>query len=145
MKMKFNSGLLFVGTLLAVLLFSITNLNAQRGRARVAVSSDWDELGSRIVSKGADHDEIEMNRRDGLYTKLKFKIAKSRVHIDNIKVVFQNGDVEVVRIDRNFNVGEWSSVIDLVGNKRFIDKLIFNYHTKFFADGRGKIIVFGKH
>lgn len=142
--MKFNSGFLFIGSLLALLIFSVPDLNAQRGRGKM-VAADWEELGSRIVSKGGDHDEIQMNKRDGLYTKLKFKVAKSRVHIDNIKVVFQNGEVEIVRIDRNFNVGEWSSVIDLIGNKRFIDKLIFNYHTKFFADGRGKIIVFGKH
>ena len=111
---------------------------------RGQIKGDWDELGSRIITKGADHDVIEMNRRDGLFTKLKFRIVKSRVHVDNIKVVFQNGDVENIRIDRNFSVGEWSSVIDLVGNKRFIDKIVFNYHTKFFADGKGKIIVFGK-
>jgi hypothetical protein len=143
MKMRFNSGIFFMASLLAIFLFSAQDLNAQRGRAKA--KTDWDQLGSRLVSKGADHDVIELNKRDGLYTKLKFKVAKSRVHIDNIKVVFQNGDVENVRIDRNFNVGEWSSVIDLVGNKRFIDKIIFNYHTKFFADGRGKIIVFGKN
>jgi hypothetical protein len=143
MKMKFNSAFMFVGALFAILLFSTLDLNAQRGRGRM--SADWDKLGSRMVSKGADHDIIEMNKRDGHYTKLKFKVEKSRVHIDNIKVVFQNGEVEIIRIDRNFGVGEWSNAIDLVGNKRFIDNIVFNYHTKFFADGRGKIIVFGKH
>jgi hypothetical protein len=143
MKLKSINRLFYFGAFIAILLLSAQDTFAQRHRGKI--KGDWEELGSRIITKGADHDVIEMNRRDGTFTKLKFRIVKSRVHVDNIKVVFQNGDVENIRIDRNFSVGEWSSVIDLVGNKRFIDKIIFNYHTKFFADGKGKIIVFGKY
>jgi hypothetical protein len=142
MKLKSINRLFYFGAFIALFLLSVQDTNAQRMRGQI--KGDWEELGSRIITKGADHDVIEMNRRDGLFTKLKFRIVKSRVHVDNIKVVFQNGDIENIRIDRNFSVGEWSSVIDLVGNKRFIDKIVFNYHTKFFADGKGKIIVFGK-
>ncbi len=142
MKLKSINRFFYFGAFLALFLLSAQDTNAQRMRGKI--KGDWDELGSRIITKGADHDVIEMTRRDGLFTKLKFRIVKSRVHVDNIKVVFQNGDIENIRIDRNFSVGEWSSVIDLPGNKRFIDKIVFNYHTKFFADGKGKIIVFGK-
>ena len=142
MKLKLNSMAFYLSAFIALFLFSNQDAYAQKGRGKI--KGDWEKLGSRIITKAADHDIIEMDRRDGMFTKIKFRITKSRVHVDNIKVVFQNGDVENFKIDRNFSVGEWSPVFDLVGNKRFIDKIIFNYHTKFFADGRGKIIVFGK-
>lgn len=140
-----NSNLKFF--LSFTLIFTIVNLSflntalGQRGKGR----GDWDMIGSRMITKGADHDVIEMNKRDGLFTKLKFHVMKSPVHIDNLKIVFQNGDTENIIIDRNFAKGEWSSVIDLVGNKRFIDKIIFNYHTKLLAVGQGEIKVFGKN
>ena len=142
--MKANiKSIKFYFLLASMLLFILpltSNAQAHRGRAK----GDWIKLGERKVTKAADHDVIEMNRRDGTFTKMKFRIAKSPVYVDNIVVVFENGEKETVHIDRNFGIGEWSSVIDFPGNKRFIDRIVFNYHTKFAAIGKGKIIVFGK-
>lgn len=139
--MKSTIKILFIAVV-AIFFLPVNNADAQRGRGRM--KAEWEELGSRIVTKGADHDVINVTRRDGTFTKVQFRILKSRVHIDKMTIFFDNGDVQHFRIDKNFGVGEWSPVLDLPGNKRFIDKVTFNYHTKFFASGKGKIVLFGK-
>ncbi|HAQ37058.1 MAG TPA: hypothetical protein PLU49_10575 [Saprospiraceae bacterium] len=127
---------------MAIMFLPLNNADAQRGRGRM--KAEWKELGSRLVTKGADHDVINVTFRDGTFTKVQFRVLKSRVHIDNMTIHFDNGDVQHFKIDKNFDVGEWSPVLDLPGNKRFIDRVTFNYHTKFFATGKGKIVLFGK-
>jgi len=133
---------LLMFTVIVLFLMPAQDADAQRGRGKF--KGEWEELGSRIVTKGADHDVINVTRRDGTFTKVQFRVLKSRVHIDKMTIVFDNGDAQHFRIDKNFDVGEWSPVLDLPGNKRFIDKVTFNYHTRFFANGKGKIVLFGK-
>jgi len=105
----------------------------------------WVKLGKRRVSKGADHDVIMVTARKGTFRKLKFKVTKSPVHINSIKVVYANGSSEIIHVKKNFRRGEFSRVIDLKGNKRIIKKIVFNYHTKFLARGKARIHVYGKH
>jgi hypothetical protein len=124
--------------------FSFQTLNAKEQRSE-DYRGKWVKLGKRRVSKGADHDVIMVTARKGTFRKLKFKVTRSAVHINSIKVVYANGTSELIHIKKNFRRGESSRVIDLKGNKRIIKKIVFNYHTKFFARGKARIHVYGKH
>jgi hypothetical protein len=96
MKMRINSGIFFLASLLAIFLFSAQDLNAQRGRAKA--SADWDQLGSRIVSKGADHDVIEMNKRDGLYTNQECILITSRLSF-RMEMLRISGSIEILMLE----------------------------------------------
>jgi len=106
--------------------------------------SPWDKLGVRKVSKGADHDVLMVTAREGSFRKLKFKVTNSRVYVHTVKVVFGNGSHELITVNKNFHPGD-TSILDLPGGNRIIHKIVFNYHTKFFALGKAKIHVWGKH
>jgi hypothetical protein len=128
--------------LITLLFIGLTSFND----SEVPVSKkNWVTLGSRTATKGADHDEILVTAAKGLFRKLKFKVTRSPVHVTNVKVVYANGSSENHIINKRFNAGEHSRVLDLKGGKRIIRKIVFNYRTKIFAKGRARIIVFGKH
>ncbi len=103
----------------------------------------WVKLGSRKVSKGADHDVLPVTIRKGKFRKLKVVVTHSPVFIRNMKVVYGNGSVENILINKKFKLRD-AIVVDLKGNKRYIHKIIFNYHTGFLALGKGRIHVYGK-
>ena len=104
----------------------------------------WVKLGKRIVSKGADHDVLIVTQSKGKFRKLQFKITRSPVHINSIIVVFADGSRQNIAIKKNFKRGTSTRVIDLKGKRRIINKIIFNYHTKFLARGKARIHVFGR-
>jgi hypothetical protein len=130
---------------LVLALFLIVSVNSVQANVDSKIPGKWVKLGKRKVSKGVDHDVIMVTVRKGAFRKLKFKITKSPVHIQSIKIVYANGTSEMIHIKKNFKRGEFSRVIDLKGNKRIIKKVVFNYHTKLFARGKAKIHLYGKH
>ncbi len=139
MKTILKSSLVLFSTLLFCS-FQAPEISTQQDY----IIGNWDKLGTRKVSKGADRDVMVVTARQGRFKKLKIKVTDSRVHIQTIKVVYGNGNSNLVVIDKNFKPGD-SKIVDLPGKKRIIKKIIFNYHTKFFALGKAKIHVFGKH
>ncbi len=107
--------------------------------------SNWVKLGTKKVNMKADHDEIIVTAKEGVYTKLKFKVVKAPLSIHNIKVVFGNGETKEVIINKKFPKGAESKVIDLPGNKRIIKKIKMNYKTPSNPNGSAIVLVFGKH
>jgi hypothetical protein len=61
-----------------------------------------------------------------------------------VRIVYANGSSENHLANKRFGVGD-VVIIDLKGNRRIIKKIIFNYHTTFYAIGKARIHVFGKH
>ena len=104
----------------------------------------WVKLGVRKVSKGADHDVLMVTGRKGAFHKLKFKVTNSPVYVRNVRIVYANGTSENHLANKHFGVGD-IVIIDLKGRRRIIKKIIFNYHTNFFALGKARIHVFGMH
>jgi len=105
----------------------------------------WTKLGERKVNMAGDHDEIPVTIKDGVFSKLKFKVLKAPIHVKNIKVVFGNGDTKNVDIKKKFAPGSESRVIDLPGNKRIIRKIVMNYKTVPTHKGKAVVVVWGRH
>ena len=141
MKNTLKTSLLLV---LSFVLFSFQSSITFNQSEDFSVPKPWVKLGTKKVSKGADHDVMMVTAREGKFQKLKLKVTHSRVHINTIKVVYGNGTSNLVVVDRNFQPGD-TKIVDLPGNKRIIKKIVFNYHTKFFALGKARIHVLGKH
>lgn len=103
----------------------------------------WENLGTKTVDVKADIDQLVVNRFEGAFKKVKLHITKSTVHIKTMKIIFQNGDTQVIAINKNFGAGTTSASFDLTGNKRVIEKIIFNYKTIETRNGKAMVTVFG--
>ena len=106
---------------------------------------DWEKLGSRVVNMQADHEEIMVTAKEGVFTKVRLKIMKAPIHLTNINIVFGNGENKNVVFNKKFTAGSFTRVIDLPGNKRFIKKVKLNYKSVPVGKGRAVITLFGKH
>ena len=105
---------------------------------------DWEKLGSKVVNMAADHDEILVTAKDGLFTKVKLRIMKAPIHLKNINIVFGNGENKNINFDKNFSAGSSTRVIDLIGNKRIIKKVKLNYKSVPEVNSRAVVTLFGR-
>lgn len=105
---------------------------------------DWVKLGSRVVNMQADHDEIIVTVKDGLFTKVRLKIMKAPIHLKNVNIIFGNGSNKNVVFNKKFPAGSFTRVIDLTGNKRIIKKVKLNYKSVPVGKGRAIVTLFGR-
>ena len=89
----------------------------------------WKHLGTKKVNFGLDKDVIKVSSSKGVFTKLKLGVSSGKLNMHRMIVVYGNGDRQEMNIKHNFSKGV-SRTIDLNGNKRVINKVIFWYDTK---------------
>jgi hypothetical protein len=105
----------------------------------------WEKLGQRKVNFKADKDEIGVGRFEGFFDALQLKVKKGPINMHKMVVHFHNGDTKEIELRNNFTAGSESRVIDLPGNRRIIDKVVFWYDTKNFAEGKAIVELWGRH
>ncbi len=126
-----------IQSLFLFILFTIghTTLQAQR----------WEDLGSRVVNWGLDKDIIKVTYREGKFNAIKFVVRGGAVNMHRCIVHFENGETQEIALKHHFRRGDDSRVIDLVGNQRFIDRIVFFYDTKNRSRHRAVVNVWGRH
>jgi hypothetical protein len=127
----------FLFTLLLVSVFSFTGLDTS--------AQKWERLGTRKVNFKLDRDEIGVGRFEGFFTALQIKVDKGPINMHKMVVHFHNGQTKEIELKNNFTAGSKSRVIDLPGNVRIIDKVVFWYDTKDFADSKAVVELWGRH
>lgn len=105
----------------------------------------WEKLGTKMVNMQADHDEIIVTAREGVFTKIRLKVMKAPIHLLNINIIFGNGTNKNVVFNKKFAPGSMTRVIDLPGNKRIIKKVNLNYKSVPAGKGRAVITLWGQH
>ena len=133
----------FTITLLVTILVGMMSCTSQQ-KVLVANPSNWEVIGTRIVDKHVDHDELWVTAARGTYTKLQFQVLQSAVYVNNVRVEYANGSSENHVIQRRFERGTSSKALDLKGGNRIIKKIIFNYKTIKPRRKKAKIIVKAK-
>jgi hypothetical protein len=123
-------------TSLFVLLFLFVSsaLYAQNG---------WRFIADKIVAFGVDHDVIVTGNTNDDFRKLKLRVTDGPLKMYDMKVYFDNGDVQDVSIRFRIPQGGESRVIDLDGGLRHIKRIEFWYETKGFKKGRARVAVWG--
>lgn len=58
-------------------------------------------------------------------------------------VHFENGSKEEIDLRHNFSKNSATRIIDLPGNRRFIDRIVFVYDSKNNQTRKSKVLVFG--
>ena len=115
---------------LAVMLFSVSASSAR----------EWVRLGDRHVGFLNDHDSIHVGKHEGKFVRLKLIIRRNDIKLNSITVIFGNGEVEDVVVDRYIPDGG-EAVIELPHGwreGRFIRDVELHYHLP--PDFRGEAL-----
>lgn len=107
--------------------------------------SKWDLLGSKKVNYGLDRDEIKVTLKEGTFRKIKIKVKKSPVHFKKVVVHYRNGSKEELNFRDKIYPGKETRAMDLNGNNRIIQKVVFYYHSQPRARGKGIVQLYGMH
>ena len=109
------------------------------------LSQNWEKLGQRKVNFKVDRDEIS-GRWDGVFRKLQVKVRGGSVNMKKMVVHFHNGQTQEIELKNNFTDGSESRVVDLPGNRRIIDKVVFWYEATSSTEGNKPTVeLWGRH
>lgn len=113
-------------------------------RRAIAVEEGWDILAQEKVNFVRDKDEIPVRSRSQ-YTAIRFKVEDRDIHINDLKIYFTNGDKLEPNINDDIKAGEFSRVIEVAAEGRYIDHIEFTYRTTGnILKGRANVILFGR-
>jgi hypothetical protein len=113
-------------------------------RRSIGIEEGWDLLSESKVNFVRDKDEI-MITSPNQYTAIRFKVEDRDVRINDLKIYFQNGDKLEPNLDDVIVADEFSRVIELANDGRYLNKIEFKYRTTGnVLKGRANVIVLGK-
>jgi hypothetical protein len=110
--------------LLPTLLFSLI-ITATTGLA-----ADWVKLGNRHVTDRTDRDTLNVGVKRGRFEAVRLGAKGRAIQFHDVKIHFENGDVQDVQLRNVVRAGEWTRAIDLNGGKRRIDKIVMRYDAQ---------------
>jgi len=90
----------------------------------------WDKIGTETVDYTIDHDVVSLNKSQQTYTALKIKVLNGTLNVHKATVHFVNGEKQDFELPEVLTEGNDGKLIDLVGNKRLIEKVTFWYDTE---------------
>ena len=120
-----------------ILLMCLVDSNAQKPR--------WELLGMRKVSYKLDWDVIPVTWREGSFNAIRIVVKNGSLNMNKCIIHFENGGTKEVALRHNFSGKSASRIIDLPGNKRLIEKIVFWYDTKNVSGRRATVHVYGRH
>ena len=133
MKRILLSGLVF-------LLLSVDGLAYAAAQGR----GNWERLGRREVDFRADHDRIDVGRREGRFRQLEIRVHGAPVEIRRMVVTFANDEKFDLKIRRRFDESTRSHIIDLPGSRRVIKRVDFDYVSANRRAGKATVEVYGR-
>jgi hypothetical protein len=130
----------FFTALLAVTMFSVFTSFKLVETAK----AEWKFIGDKNVRFGVDRDVIHCGNVKDDFRQIKLKVTDGPVKILDMKVYFDNDEVQDISIRNQIRQGGESRIIDLTGGLRHLKKIEFWYETKGFARGRSRVAVWGR-
>ena len=128
--------------LLLIFLFALASCSSSR--KSIGVEEGWELLSESKVNFVRDKDEIRINSHNK-FTAIRFKVEDREVRINDVKIYFDNGDKLEPNIDEVILADQYSRIIELAKDGRYIDRIEFKYRTTGnVLKGRANVILFGK-
>ena len=108
-------------------------------------TDDWKFIGDKVVNYGLDRDVIRLGDLKDDFRQIKLRVTDAPLRIFDMKIYFDNGDVQDVNIRSFIPQGGESRVIDLVGGVRHLSKIEFWYKPgKKGMKGQSRVAVWGR-
>ena len=111
-----------------------------RGRA----SGGWEPLGTRTVHGRVNTDVIHVGRSNGHFQRIRFIVRGSALEMDDVRVVFGDGDTWSPATRLVFTPADASRSNDLPGGGRIIRRVEFRYGNLPTGGGRARVLLFGR-
>ncbi|MFA6506627.1 MAG: hypothetical protein WCT14_11035 [Treponemataceae bacterium] len=103
-----------------------------------------DLIGEIRLTFRSDMGTLSIGRDVGPFQRLVFQAEGNDVEIERIVVIYTDGHKSTIPMHNRFNKGNKSSIVDLEGNKRFIQSIAFyNRKDERIREDRVNIQVFG--
>ncbi len=110
-----------------------------------AKSAAWRSLGKLHVSDRVDKDTLRVGVKKGTFNAIRLQVEGRAVQFRDLKIHFENGDVQDVALRSVIRRGRFSRTIDLDGGRRAIDRIVFIYDAQTLRRGKGaRVEVFGR-
>lgn len=128
-------------TLLSALLLSLVLATT----AGLAQKDRWVTLGSLHVGDRAERDTLNVGVKRGRFEAVRLGAKGRAIQFHDLKIHFENGDVQDVSVRNVVKAGDWTRAIDLEGGDRNIDKIVLRYDAQTARRGRGaRILIRGR-
>lgn len=114
--------------ILAAAIVSLSSLKAQKVEVITNNKPGWHKIGETTVGFKTDRDVIKVWGADN-FKAIRLKATDAPVHIENLQVVYENGDPENVPVRFDFKKGGQSRRIDLKGYSRRVKQIELVYRT----------------
>jgi hypothetical protein len=107
--------------------------------------NEWELLGQASVdsARRADHDTIEVGRREGRFSELAIRVEDSRIELYDMQVTFTDGESFSPRMSLFFDADTTSRIIYLPGARRTISHVEFWYRD-LPGGGRATVQLYGR-
>jgi hypothetical protein len=113
-------------------------------RRTFGLEEGWELLGEHKVNFVKDKDVMEVSSRN-LFTAIQFQVEEKDVRINDLKIVFDNGDKMEPALDDIIKAGQQSRIIELAADGRRISSIEFKYRSMgSILEGRANVVITGK-
>lgn len=106
---------------------------AQPGRG-----DHWERLGCVDVGRRPDFDIIPVGRREGRFRALMLEVTGNDVFVDQLRVVYGNGQPDMLAVRADLREGTRTRPLDLQGWERSIDRIEIMSRRNVQGPGRGR-------
>src|SRR5690606_9998188 len=90
----------------------LVSFSCSNSRRTISIEEGWDLLGEHKVNFVKDRDEVIVYNTER-YTAIRFKVEKKDVRINELKIVFQNGDKLDPVLDDVVQKDQFSKIVEL--------------------------------
>ncbi len=105
----------------------------------------WKNLGELHVGDRVDRDILRVGIKKGTFDAIRLEVKGRAVQFHDLKIHFENEDVQDVRLRSVIRRGKSSRVIDLQGGQRAIEKIVFLYDAQTRRRHKGaRVEVYGR-
>ncbi len=132
----FRNFKLLVAALIAVM---IALPASARGPER-----DWVLLGEQRVGFRVDRDAINVGDGNARFSQLRIVAENNDVHLINLRLVYQNGYAEDLKVDQLLRPGAEALPVDLRGERSYLKQIEMTYRARPSFEGRAVVKVYGE-
>jgi CBS domain-containing protein len=100
-------------------------------------------LGAQYVGFLTDRDVIRVGNEIGKFAKIRLRVLENDIHINELKVVYANGESDTLAVNADIPKNSRTNWIDLRGD-RFIREIQLVYRSRPSFSGQARIEVFGQ-
>jgi len=98
----------------------------------------WRMLGEVTANRRVDRDEIRVSRR-AAYSAIRLRVFDAPVEFFKVNIQFGNGDRREIEVRQSIQRGGATRVIDLPGERRLIERVVFWYKTPQHAGRQARV------